>query len=422
MKDESAWVNSMCQMIIKRYPEFKKQLSGDVNKRLVLDTYDSIPVLDKNEIINKLEYTVDMDNLSKKKIIYEMMNDSGMTQNHDKKIDHQWSIEFTSGTSGKRFPILKSARTKMIESRYLLKKRKEINRNATLNNAFLFLHTNQEMIRNMNLWEFKESDLDLLGEALLDRDKYWIFATPLIYKKMVQWLINNKKEVELSKILFCEYTSQGLEEEEKTKYSSIFKTRFINNYGTREFWNIAYECKEGNLHINDEYLYVGLIDENGKMIREDGEVGNIVITHFANKEMCFLKYKLGDRGVFISDTCPCGCTSKIIRLVGDRQNEMLINTKHSGKSVFRRVMRGLYFEDKINDIKIIKIVQDGPYHISVYMDKELGRDEWFENRFVHRVGRIVENVEEFTFDFSYFIPQKLIENYTFKENIFINTL
>lgn len=64
-----------------------------------------------------------------------MMNDDGMTRNHDKKIDNQWNIEFTTGTSGKRFPILKSARTKMIESKYLLRKRKDINQNATLNNA-----------------------------------------------------------------------------------------------------------------------------------------------------------------------------------------------------------------------------------------------------------------------------------------------
>ena len=223
MKGEVDWISSMCQMIVTRYPSFDKQLSKKANKQLVLDIYDSLPVLEKDIILDSLDCTIASDISSRKKLIYEMMNDDGMTRNHDKKIDNQWNIEFTTGTSGKRFPILKSARTKMIESKYLLRKRKDINQNATLNNAFLFLHTNQEMIRNMNLWEFKGTDLDAIGKALLARDRFWVFATPLIYKNVAQWLVENKKETELGDIFFCEYTSQALEPEKKKSSVAFLK-------------------------------------------------------------------------------------------------------------------------------------------------------------------------------------------------------
>lgn len=351
-----------------------------------------------------------------------MMNTSGISKNHDKKINNMWSVEFTSGTSGEKFPILKSSQLRLKESRYLFKRRKEYNSNISLSNSFLFLHSNQEILNRINLWEFKPDDLEDITNIMLDMEKFWIFATPLIYKKLSLYLAESKKKFIQEQILFCEYTSQSFEENEKMELSKTYRTKFVNNYGTREFWNIAYECKEGKLHVNDEYLRVDIVDENGKIIREKNKVGTIIVTHIENKEMCFLKYRLGDRGRFIDGECKCGAKSKIIELCGDRANELLINTQYSGKNVFRRVMRGIYFEDKISCIRDIKIIQDEQFHISVYIDKNGEKDVFIEERFRQRVGRIVENIEKFSFDFYYFIPVELVAKFTFKENIFLNTL
>lgn len=385
--------------------------------------YSYLPIMKKEDVVSNIYDYVSNDfklniNVDLKKLLIDVCD---LTNNHDKQmlIDKQiWNIEFTTGSTGKPFPIIKSPRTRMIESMYLLKKRRENFSKVQISNGFLFLHPTRPDILAMNLWEFKEEDMDFIINDWINNRPKWIFATPLVFYKYAEYIKRKQYDIFTEKPLeFIEYTSQSMNDEQKKIIDEIFNCKIFSNYGSREFWNIAYECINGNLHINNEYLIIDIIDDEGNLINNYNIIGDVVITNLINYDMPLLKYHLGDRAMLIKNNCNCGCNSDIIKLVPQCDNGKLKNTNLYGSQVFRRVMRGIYFHDYFDDVNKIKIIQDDEYHLTVYIDKKNIKDQHFETRFIYRTKLIVDNFDKFKITFVYEYPF-FNEDYRFKEVIF----
>lgn len=98
--------------------------------------------------------------------------------------------------------------------------------------------------------------------------------------------------------------SEHLSNENRTYLEKIFKTKAYNIYASREFGPIGQECRlQNGFHINEDWVFVEILDENRA---KTSEIGDIVITSLYNKSLPFIRYKIGDRGKFIGESCPCG--------------------------------------------------------------------------------------------------------------------
>lgn len=422
------------KIVEKKLISFLERIANNVYYKNIIDSdyltsssiwdyYEHLPILKKEEVIDNIYDYVSDDfklnvNVDLKKLLIDVCD---LTSNHDKQVlikKQLWSIEFTTGSTGKPFPIIKSPRTRMIESMYLLKKRKENFSETLINNGFLFLHPTRPDVLAMNLWDFNEKDMDIIINDWEKNPPKWIFATPLIFYKYAEHIKRKNYDVFKGKSLeFIEYTSQNMSNKQKKLIDEIFNCKIFSNYGSREFWNIAYECINGNLHINNEYLLIDIIDDEGNLIKEYNQIGDVIITNLINYDIPLLKYHLGDRAMLIKNNCNCGCNEDIIKLVPERDNEKLKNTNLYGSQVFRRVMRGIYFHDYFDDINKIKIIQDDEYHLTVYIDKNKKNDQYFENRFIYRTNLVVDDFDKFKITFVYTYPFSN-EDYRFKEIIF----
>ncbi len=97
---------------------------------------------------------------------------------------------------------------------------------------------------------------------------------------------------------------------------SIFKNPVFNVYATREFGPVAFECvKGGGFHVNEDRLFLEIINDKGAGCQE-GELGNILITSLYNRSMPFIRYDIGDLGMFVSANCSCGLQTKKIVIIG----------------------------------------------------------------------------------------------------------
>lgn len=379
-----------------------------LNLSNVREIYLNLPIMNKQCVFDNIGIyfsgnffddckSIDLDSL--------FFDTRQLSKNHDKIFygrKNKWIIEFTTGSTGRPFPIVKSPSVKMIESAYLLKQRKIVDTRANLNNGFKFLHSLQPELYNIDIWKFKENDIKHIISEWLTNKPRWMLATPLIYSKYADYILEKELSIfDKNDLSFLEYTSQGILQEEREKIESVFKSRLINSYGTRECWNIAYECSEGYLHLNNDYIKVDIIDEDGKIINEYEKEGNVIITHLVNVDMPLIKYRFDDRAKKIKVDCKCGNKSDVICLCPDRDNAKLVNTPYYGTKIFRRVMRGIYFHDYIKDINNISIIQDGEYHISVYVVKQKENDLFFEKRFFERTKSIVPEIDMFTISFIY---------------------
>ena len=80
-----------------------------------------------------------------------------------------------------------------------------------------------------------------------------------------------------------------------------------------EFYAMAWECAEGCLHLNHDWLILEPVDRQLRAV-PPGEVSHsVLLTNLANRTQPLLRYRLGDSLRVLPDACACGS-----RLPGDR--------------------------------------------------------------------------------------------------------
>ena len=125
---------------------------------------------------------------------------------------------------------------------------------------------------------------------------------------------------------------------EKTK--AVFKKSIISEYGAAETGIIAFECPQGNMHINMEGVYV-----------ETDENNEILVTNFHSYSFPVIRYRLGDQ-VNLKDEsyiCSCGLKHPIIEEVTGRIGKLIHGIKNKYPSLtFYYIFKNLYFDHNIN--------------------------------------------------------------------------
>lgn len=94
----------------------------------------------------------------------------------------------------------------------------------------------------------------------------------------------------------CIVTSEMLFEDDKMLMELQFGVPVINEYGASELDLIAFENQNKQWQVNNETLYVEILDEYNNVLPY-GEKGRIVITSLYNKAHPFIRYDIGDIGV-----------------------------------------------------------------------------------------------------------------------------
>jgi phenylacetate-CoA ligase len=86
-------------------------------------------------------------------------------------------------------------------------------------------------------------------------------------------------------------------------------------YGMAERVAFATECERGQLHVNPDYAYVEIVDDDGRPT--DGE-GYVVGTTFHNHAMPLVRYRLSDRTRWKRGDCACGRAFPMIESVSGK--------------------------------------------------------------------------------------------------------
>lgn len=94
----------------------------------------------------------------------------------------------------------------------------------------------------------------------------------------------------------CIVTSEMLYDNDKSLMEKQFGVPIINEYGASELDLIAFENTEDQWMVNNETLFVEIIDENDKVLPH-GKEGRVVITSLYNKAHPFIRYDIGDMGI-----------------------------------------------------------------------------------------------------------------------------
>ena len=99
-----------------------------------------------------------------------------------------------------------------------------------------------------------------------------------------------------------------------------FGAKVMDMYGMAERVAYATECEFGSLHVNPDYSFVELVDEDGKPARD---FGYVVGTTFHNHAMPLVRYRLTDRTRWRPGACACGRPFPVIEPVSGKWEDSI---------------------------------------------------------------------------------------------------
>lgn len=121
--------------------------------------------------------------------------------------------------------------------------------------------------------------------------------------------------------------------------------RIMDMYGMAERVTLATECEYGQMHVNPDYSFVEIVDDDG---RPTDDVGYVVGTTFHNHAMPLVRYRLSDRTRWKRGECACGRAYPMIEAVTGKFEDRLTGSNGAAvsASVLTFAFKGLANIDK----------------------------------------------------------------------------
>ncbi len=141
----------------------------------------------------------------------------------------------------------------------------------------------------------------------------------------------------------------------------ILDAPVFNYYASNEITAIGQECeiREG-FHINSEWVLVEVVGKDCRPLPA-GERGDIVITSFDNEVFPFIRYKIGDRGYWIKESCSCGRTLPRLEVEGRDIFSFLLPNGQAG--YFYELIYPI--AKLISKIKQYQVIRHAPHRFTI---------------------------------------------------------
>ena len=123
-----------------------------------------------------------------------------------------------------------------------------------------------------------------------------------------------------------------------------FACPVANEYGSTENGVIAFQCRQGRMHLMNHNLYIEVLDPVSYAPVAAGEKGVVVVTELHSYAFPFVRYRLGDIVVLSSTTCPCGSALPVVESIEGRVSDMIValdGTRVSGPIINYTMTQGV---------------------------------------------------------------------------------
>jgi phenylacetate-coenzyme A ligase PaaK-like adenylate-forming protein len=128
------------------------------------------------------------------------------------------------------------------------------------------------------------------------------------------------------------YGGEWMSPAARAEIESAFGCRVAGDYGASEFMNMAFECEQGEMHLNADWLVLEPVDEKRRAVPAGKPSASVLLTNLANRVQPLIRYELGDSVEMPGESCGCGRPFPIVRVEG-RRDEILQLADPRGRRV-----------------------------------------------------------------------------------------
>ncbi len=183
---------------------------------------------------------------------------------------------------------------------------------------FMNRYNNQMIISSRHL---REGCVDDIIEMLRRFEPFLLEAYPSTAYELA--LLLEKRDASL-RIPYVFTGSEPLYPHQRELIRARLASHVMDHYGMAERIAYATECEHGSLHVNTDYSYVEIVDEQGQPTEDEGY---IVGTTFHNGLMPLLRYRMSDRTRWSRAACACGRTYPVIEPVTGKYEDTLFGSQ-----------------------------------------------------------------------------------------------
>lgn len=118
-------------------------------------------------------------------------------------------------------------------------------------------------------------------------------------------------------------SSELIDLQSRRYMEEVFNAPFCDQLGAGEVNRTAWQCLERQgYHMDVDSVITEFLNENGETV-SDGKRGEVVYTSLYNFTMPFIRYAIGDVGAPSDESCPCGRTLPLMKMIEGRKDSLL---------------------------------------------------------------------------------------------------
>ncbi len=346
------------------------------------------------------------------------LSKEAITENMHKLVSNEYdekllSVQTTGGTTGKQleFKMLKGsyAATEfpfvdIIWSRVGYKRQKSrvaVLRNDIIPQDKIYVFDHKSRTYNFDTFRLTDRNIKLVLDAFITLKIEFLHTYLSVAVQLCEYIKkNNMTYTSYLKAVLA--TSENIYPGQRELIESTLNCRLFSFYGHSELCCIAGECEKSTFyHIQSEYGYFELIDDEGHVINEPNKRGEIVCTGFNNKVMPFIRYRTGDYASYVEQQfCECGRHYRLInnvegrwtqeQFIGKDGNKISMTAVNMHSEIFNHVSN-YQFEQNEKGKCILRIVKNDKY---TNRDEQIIYDELMKkfNSSIEIIFEYVDNI------------------------------
>lgn len=148
----------------------------------------------------------------------------------------------------------------------------------------------------------------------------------------------------------------------RKKLADRFGCYVQTHYSCTEAGEIACECAEGHLHINEDWVIVEPVDCDNRPVPCGALSDKVLVTNLANRVQPFIRYELTDRVIVHDEKCACGRSTRWLEIEGRTDDTLAF------ENGARIAPMSLYkILEEVRAIRRFQLVQTAPSHLELHM-------------------------------------------------------
>lgn len=289
----------------------------------------------------------------------------------------------TGGTSGNQLKFFLDDRSQSIEMAFMHRQWARVGytprcRKATFRGVeFRFLSDGVYWQPNpvynelqFSPFHMNETTLDRYLDELRRYRPHFIHGYPSAVSLLADFIARNKLKQRLSLPLKAVLlASEGIYPGQRELIEEVFSTRVYSWYGHSERVILGGECEKTTAyHHFPDYGFLEIIDDDGNVLQNEGDSGEIVGTGLINRSLPLIRYRTGDKARRLRHECECGRSAdRFDQVEGRWQQEFVIGRTGSRISLaalnmhgplFDHIVRYQYYQERPGELQLRVMVSD----------------------------------------------------------------